>query len=158
MLLRSKIEWRGIKLHYIAHPEFSKNNLLVSKALDVARDLGNVPVLIHTGEWDRCHAAVFEGIIKENPDLQFVLAHGRPIDETISVMKSFPNAWTDTAFMCGENINRLKEEGLTKRVMFGSDTPINKLYFKELSTNEYLRKIVTEIKFIDPTILSHTIY
>ena len=158
LLLHSKIEWRGIKLHYISHPEFSKNNLLVDKALNIAKTLGNVPILIHTGEWESCHSAAFSDIIEKNPDLQFVLAHGRPIDETISVMKSFPNVWTDTAFMQVENLKMLKDADLVYRVMFGSDAPINKLYFADYSTAEYLEKIITETRSVDPAILLNTIY
>lgn len=157
-LLKSKIEWKGIKLHYVSHPHFSKNRKEVNSALSLARELGNVPVLIHTGGWPFCQAGIFESMIAENPDLKFVLAHGRPIDETIMLMKKYSNVWTDTAFMPIENIIKLKEENLSERVLFGSDAPINRIYFPNQTTSEYLKERIEEIKKIDPKILERTIY
>ena len=157
-LLISKIEWRGIKLHYISHPLWSKMPGLVDKALDIARNLGNVPVLLHTGGWENCHAGVFGPVIAANPDLKFVLAHGRPIDETINLMKNQTNVWTDTAFMPIENIIKLKEENLSERVLFGSDAPINRIYFPLQTTKEYLKEKIDEILRIDPSILERTIF
>lgn len=157
-LLKSTIEWRGIKLHYVSHPVWSKTPCIVHKALDIARNLGNVPVLLHTGDWESCHAAVFEGVIAANSDLKFVLAHGRPIDETISLMKNLKNAWADTSFMPVKDIKGLLLAGLRDKVLFGSDIPINKVYYSNLSTIEYLRSRIKAIKEIDPIILTHTIY
>ena len=157
-LLKSKIEWKGIKLHYISHPHFSKRKEWVNSAILIAYALGKVPVLFHTGEWDTCHAGIFEPLIAEYPDLKFVLAHGRPIDETIYLMKKYPNAWTDTAFMPVEHIKRLKKENLFDRVLFGSDAPINKIYYPNQFTSEYLKERIEEIKKINPKILERTIY
>ena len=157
-LLNSKIEWKGVKLHYISHPQFSKHKEWVNTAIVIAYSLGNVPVLFHTGEWDTCHAGIFESLIDSHPKLKFVLAHGRPIDETIYLMKKYPNAWTDTAFMSIENIKKLKQENLTDRVLFGSDAPINRIYVPELSTTDYLKTRIQAIKNIDPSILENSIY
>ena len=133
-LFKSKIEWYGIKLHYIAHPQFANSIFWETNYIQIAKRLGNVPVLLHTGEWDTCRAAVFQQIIVDNPDLTFALAHGRPIHETIFLMKQYPNMWTDTAFMPIEDIKKLKEECLTARTIFGSDAPINRIYYPDLST------------------------
>ncbi|MCH5347211.1 MAG: amidohydrolase family protein [Muribaculaceae bacterium] len=157
-LFNSKIEWYGIKLHYIAHPQFANSNFLETNYILIAKRLGNVPVLLHTGEWDTCRAAVFQQIIVDNPDLTFVLAHGRPIHETIFLMKRYPNVWTDTAFMPIEYVKKLKEEGLTARTMFGSDAPINRIYYPDLSTEEYLKARIAEVKGIAPEILSNCVY
>lgn len=157
-LLKSKIEWGGIKLHYISHPLWGKTPCLIEEALKVARNLGNVPVLLHTGEWENCHASVFGPVIAANPDLKFVLAHGRPIDETINLMKNQTNIWTDTAFMPIEDIMKLVSMGLTDRVLFGSDMPINMVYYSNLSTKNYLRRRIKEIGEIAPVILTNTIY
>lgn len=157
-VLRSKIEWRGIKLHFISHPAFYRNRNLVKYSLEIARMLGHLPVLLHTGKWESCHARVFESVIKENPDLTFVLAHGRPIDETLSLMKQYPNTWTDTAFMPIEDLKKLKEEGLTGRTMYGSDAPINKVYYPDLATEAYLKARIEEVKGIAPEILSNCVY
>lgn len=157
-LLNCKIEWRGIKLHYISHPLWSKTPRLVDKAIDVARFLGNVPVLLHTGDWDSCHAGVFEPVITANQDLKFVLAHGRPIDETINLMKTWTNVWTDTAFMPIEDIKKLVGADLTGKVLFGSDLPINKIYYPKISDKDYLNQKIAEIKHIEPKILFNGFY
>lgn len=157
-LLKSKIEWKGVKLHYISHPQFSNHKEWVNTAVVIAYSLGNVPILIHTGEWDTCHAGIFESLIDSFPNLKFVLAHGRPIDETIYLMKKYPNALTDTAFMPLDHIKRLKEENLTDRVLFGSDAPINRIYFPEHSTTDYLKERIKAIKEVDEKILYNSIY
>ena len=157
-LLKSKIDWQGIKLHYISNPSFGENSNLVNKALSIARLLGDVPVLLHTGDWENCHAGVFETIIEENPDLKFILAHGRPIEETIKVLKMYSNAYTDTAFMPLDNINVLKKNELSQKVLFGSDIPINRVYFPQYSTNEFLKIRLNEIEGIDSKILNNTIF
>lgn len=157
-LLKSKIEWRGIKLHYISHPRWSQHPCMVEEALEIARSLGNVPVLLHTGEWENCHAGVFKPLVTANSDLNFVLAHGRPVEETIHLMKAFSNVWTDTAFMPVEDIKRLKEVSLSERVMFGSDAPINKIYFPNMSTSDYLNRTIYKIRQVAPSILSKSLY
>ena len=157
-LLKSKIEWRGIKLHYVSHPLWSKTPCLVDKALGIARNLGGVPVLLHTGDWENCHAGVFEPLIAAKSDLNFVLAHGRPIDETIHLMKNHINVWTDTAFMPVEDINKLVCEGLAEKILFGSDIPITKIFFPKLSMTDYVKKNIEIISGINPKILSNTLY
>lgn len=157
-LLKSKIEWMGIKVHYVSHPQFADNNLLMNNALKIARDLGNVAVLIHTGMWDSCHAGAFEPLIAENQDLSFVLAHGNPIDETIDLMRTYPNVWTDTAFMPIESVIMLKNNNMTGRTMFGSDAPINRIYYPDLSTEKYLKTRIEEVRGIAPEILSNCVY
>lgn len=157
-LIKSKIEWCGIKLHYVSHPQLADSKFWRDSYVQIAKQLGNVPIMFHTGKWESCHAAAFQSIIVSNPDLTFVLAHGRPIYETIFLMKQYSNVWTDTAFMPIEEIRLLKEEGLTTRTMFGSDAPINRIYYPDLSTEEYLKARIKEVKNIAPEILSNCVY
>lgn len=157
-LLKSKIDWRGVKLHYVSHPHFSNNKKLVNSALSIARELGNVPILLHTGGWPNCYASVFETLICENQDLKFVLAHGRPIEETIEILERHSNVWTDTAFMPVEDIKKLKKANLSDRVLFGSDAQINQIYSPSQTTPEYLKERIEAIQRIDPSILERTIY
>lgn len=158
MLLKSKIPWRGIKLHWLAHKWFFTHQEVAHEAIFLARQLGGLPVLIHTGDWDCCRAKIFEPLISGNPDLKFVLAHGRPIDQTIDLMKRYHNVWTDTAFMPLHDIKLLREEGLVSRTMFGSDIPINGLFYKAVTTADYLKARINETKAIAPVILENTVY
>lgn len=144
-MLHSKIEWQGVKLHFEAHPEWSRNKRLLDKAINVARKL-SVPVLFHTGNDDSCHAGLFKSIIQTNGDLTFVLAHGRPIDETIDVLHSCPNVFADIAFMPISDIVKLVNSGLSERILFGSDAPINRVFYQDVSTEQYLTDIISAIR------------
>ena len=156
-MLKSKIKWKGIKMHWMAHKQWYYDKKIQNKALSIAREL-NVPILLHTGYDKECQAIVFKNICEQNPDLIFILAHGKPILDTIEILRLFPNVWTDTAFMPIEDIQLLKEEGLTDRTMFGSDAPINRIYYPDLSTEEYLKARIEEVKGVAPEILSNCVY
>lgn len=142
-MLHSKIKWQGIKLHFESHPEWSKNRTLLNKALDVAKLL-DVPVLLHTGNFEVSHAGRFKDVIQDHSEQTFILAHGRPIDEAIDVLLSCSNTYVDTAFMPMSDLQKLVEEGLTDRILFGTDAPINKVFFKEIDTSMYIRDTINQ--------------
>lgn len=144
-MVHSKIRWQGVKMHWKAHREWYYNRKLLHNALEVARRL-QVPVLLHTGEFDECHAGVFLDICKLYDDLTFVLAHGRPLNETRDVMKECPNVYVDTAFMPAGHVKELADAGYSKRILFGTDAPINLLYNKDVSTADYIRNNLAELQ------------
>ena len=144
-MLHSKVAWQGVKLHWEAHPEWGGNKKLLRKALDVARLLG-VPVLLHTGEKQVCRAGRFAEMIGENCDLTFVLAHGRPIDEAMDVLRQFGNVYVDTAFMPIADVTKLVDEKMAGRVLFGSDAPINEVFFPDISTESYVKHQITQLR------------
>ena len=137
--LLKKISWQGIKLHFEAHPQWNNNPHLVRKAISIARNL-NVPILLHTGERKTCNALRFLSLIKSNQDLTFILAHGRPINETLVCLQECPNCYVDTAFMPAEALSTLIENGFSDRVLFGTDAPINRLYFSSVTTEDFIIK------------------
>lgn len=141
--LLKKISWQGVKLHSEAHPQWNNNPHLVRKAISIARKL-NVPVLLHTGERKTCNAIRFLSLIKSNQDLIFILAHGRPVDETILCLQECPNCYVDTAFMPVENLSILIENGFADRVLFGSDAPINRTYFSTINTDIFIKQHLEE--------------
>ena len=59
-------------------------SLPIKPLINVARNL-NVPVLLHTGEFKECRAAVFEPLIKSNTDIDF----GQPEFRSLLVSDSF---------------------------------------------------------------------
>lgn len=161
-MLHSKIRWEGIKLHWRAHREWFYNRKLLLSALNVARRL-HVPVLLHTGDSKECHARVFLDICTSNKDLTFVLAHGWPIDETMEILSCCNNVYVDTAFMPIEDLVALVNNNFTRRILFGTDAPINLLFYKEMSTVQYIQYCLSNMqKTIAPEaykqILSNTIY
>ena len=144
-MLHSKIKWRGIKMHWEAHPEWAHNATLVKRALDVARKVGG-PILIHTGCDTTSHAGLFIDLIKQHNDLIFVLAHGRPVDETMEVLRQCPNTYVDTAFMPMINFHMFIDNGFSNRIIFGTDAPINHIFYKGLSTEDFIRNHIEQIK------------
>ena len=144
-MLHSKVRWQGVKMHWKAHREWYYNRKLLHNALEVARWL-QVPVLLHTGTFKECKSGVFMDICKQYDDLTFVLAHGRPLDEAKNVLKECPNVYVDTAFMPADEVKDLADAGYSKRILFGTDVPINLLYNKDVSTADYIRKNMVELQ------------
>lgn len=144
-MLHSKIRWQGVKMHWKAHREWYYNRNLLHNALEVARWL-EVPVLFHTGNFKECKASVFGDICKQYNDLKFVLAHGRPLDETMGIMDECPNVFVDTAFMPASQVKELADAGLSDRILFGTDAPINLIYYKDVSIANYIRNCLTELQ------------
>ena len=161
-MLRSRIRWQAIKMHWEAHHEWYYNPKLTNQALSIARKL-NIPILFHTGEFKECKASVFMNICKQNDDLIFVLAHGRPLKEAIEVLGKCPNTYVDTAFMPIEHIEELVREGYTDRILFGTDAPINQVFFPNQSTKDYIVQCHKELqtsltKELFERIISNIIY
>ena len=42
------------------------------------------------------------------------------------------------------DLQKLVEEGLTDRILFGTDAPINKVFFKEIDTADYIRDSIKQ--------------
>lgn len=55
-------------------------------------------------------------------------------------------------------LKKLVCQGLAKKVLFGSDIPINKVYFPNVSTGDYLNRTICDIKLLAPAILSYNLY
>lgn len=146
-MLHSKIRWQGVKMHWEAHREWYYNRKLLHNALEVARRM-QVPVLFHTGNFKECKAGVFMDVCKQYDDLKFVLAHGRPLNEVLSVFKECPNVYVDTAFMPKYDVKEIAEKGYSKRILFGTDVPINLLFYKEISTIDYIKNNMIELQNI----------
>jgi predicted TIM-barrel fold metal-dependent hydrolase len=144
-MLRSKVKWQGVKMHWFAHREWRGNRKLVVQAIDVARRL-NVPVLLQTGVDDFCSAKIFTPLCAENPDLTFILAHGRPLEQTIQLLSCCPNSFVDTAFMPIKDVVTLVNNNLNDRIFFGSDAPINNLFGNGLSTSDSIKQQIEEMR------------
>lgn len=160
-MLHSKVRWRGIKMHWGAHPEWAHNAKLVERGLGVAKQL-KVPVLLHTGNYENCHAGKFAEIIQNNNDLTFVLAHGRPIEEAIELINKCSNVFVDTAFMPMSDLRKILDIGLIDKVLFGTDAPINRVFYKDMDTVSYIKSQVDNVNSIvgydADCIFNHCVY
>lgn len=143
-MLHSKIRWQGVKMHWQAHREWFYRPKLVKQAMMVVQRL-NVPLLLHTGEFKECTPNVFENLIKNYPNVTFVLAHGRPLELTLPILQ-YNNVYVDTAFMPVENISKLVDMGYAKRTLWGTDAPINLIAHPEIATSEYIANVIRDTK------------
>lgn len=143
-MLHSKIRWQGIKMHWGAHREWFYNEKLVKDVLKLARSK-KLPILLHTGGAKECDAIVFKRICRDNEDITFILAHGRPIEQAIEVLKSCPNSYVDTAFMPQSSVVRLVEERLYDKIIFGTDVPVNAIYNNVETTSEYIKSCLKQL-------------
>lgn len=126
-MLHSKIKWEGVKMHWLAHPEWGKNEKLLNKGLKIVKQLG-VPLLLHSGNQACCQPYLYEPICRNMPCTKIIIAHGRPIDQTLDLLRNFENVMVDTAFMPVDDAKKIISEGFASRIFFGTDTPIQMMY------------------------------
>lgn len=144
--IKSGLPWRCLKIHPQLHPyEWELEGDNMKMLLKLARTK-KMPILIHTGEFDFCHAGLYSQLAKNNPDVLFILAHGRPIEETVNVIKECENVYTDTAFMPIDNIVKLCKSGLADRILWGTDYPIPKYFYRRKNMKSYYDSLVSSLK------------
>ncbi len=130
------IPYRGIKLHpYSNH----WTDAGLRRVLRIADDRG-LPVLAHTGGNDESDAGRWLRLLDRHR-FPVVLAHGRPLDETLRVLDAHECAYTDTAFMPLPDVRKLIEAGYSSRVLFGSDTPIDRCYRSGSPGRRYRKRV-----------------
>ena len=142
-MLFSSVQWEGIKIHPRAHSEWSEDKSLTTQVAELASSL-QVPMLIHTDEDCVANADTYKYLYETHPDQLFILAHGRPLNQVLRLLPKYKNIVVDTAFMDVENIQRIAEAGYVDRMVFGTDTPINRLFVKK-STHQYIKDCISEI-------------
>ena len=147
ILMDSGITWRCLKIHPQLHPDlWSKDNSPEMKWLiRISRTL-QCPILIHSGQMPGCDPSLFTNVFKKNWDRIFIIAHGRPLSETINIMKNCDNVWVDTAFMSTEDIVALCKERLVDRILWGTDYPIPKYFYPNCNMIDYYLNLVMELK------------
>ncbi len=144
--LDSGIPWRMLKIHPQLNPlawQCGGKNL--QKVVSLAKQM-HIPILIHTGESAGCYPSLFERTIRYNPSVTFILAHGRPIDETTTLLQHYPNVLTDTAFMPVEHIAELCQRGFSHKILWGTDIPIQKYYSRSENLIDYYQNRLRELK------------
>lgn len=137
--LESDIKWRMLKIHtFLNQTEWNPKGDLFAELLDISRDL-RLPLLIHTGNEVYCHATLYEQSIKSNPNLTFVLAHGRPIESALRIAATYDNAFVDSAFMPVEHMKMFVKSGLSEKLLWGTDMCIPKHFKRDLDLVSYYK-------------------
>ena len=143
----SDISWSCLKIHCgLDVEEWNNNRNEVLNSITSLASVLSVPLLIHTGESLGCYPSLFQDVIEKRPNVRFILAHGRPIDDSIVLLKKTPNTLVDTAFMPIEHIVKLCSEGLEDRVLWGTDYPIPRHYYPNADMGQYYMSLVEELR------------
>lgn len=115
------IPWRGLKLHN-EESDWLGNSEALWRVMAFARERG-LAVQFHTGG-NRSAAGCYRNVCRAFPEVKIDLAHGRPIDEAITIALECPNVFIDTSFMDeAVLLTCAKEPSLHGRILFGSDVP-----------------------------------
>jgi predicted TIM-barrel fold metal-dependent hydrolase len=120
------LPYQGLKIHPRANTWDLSNDKTVTLMHDVCTvaEERKVPVLIHTGYDPLDEANKFSAFFSAYPQTSFILAHGRPVEQTIALLGRHLNVCCDTAFMPTDDLRRIVAAGFASRVFFGSDFPI----------------------------------
>lgn len=154
LFLDSSVNWKCLKIHpQLDTQEWDVTGQCFQYVLQLARKRG-LPLLIHTGEHIGCYPETFDKIIDSNPDIRFILAHGRPIKQALALLRNKKNVYVDTAFMPIENIKSLVESGFEHRILWGTDYPIQKYFYQSISPAEYYQNRLLDFKDSLPCPLS----
>ena len=146
--LESDIQWRCVKVHPELHPDdWDPDGEQFAEVLDIVREL-DLPLLIHTGNKDCCLCSKYETLIASNPDVTFILAHGRPLNDAIRIASTYTNAYVDTAFMPVDEIRELVNHGLCLKILWGTDMCIPHHFFPNEDLKSYYQKKLANMKLI----------
>ena len=136
-------DFAGLKVHGLQgwNPEGKP----LRRIMAIAKDK-NLPVMLHTGEHDICRAGAYMNLCRDFPEVKIILAHGRPVGECIAVMGECHNVWADTAFMPVKDILTLRNAGLISRVLWGSDYPVMRYFYRTPARQYYRRRVKAVMK------------
>lgn len=138
--LESDIKWRMLKIHpFLNQTEWVPGGGMLEEVIDIAREL-RLPLLIHTGNEPCCHVGLFEPAVKENPDVTFILAHGRPLAQAIDMVSKYGNAFADLAFMSIDDMRQIVRAGLSHKLLWGTDMCIPQHFYPDEDMVEYYQR------------------
>jgi len=125
------LPYKGIKIHPYAQKwdfDDTQHVEILHSFFDYAAH-NKLPVLIHTGHSGVDSANRFERFMDEYRNTKCILAHCRPLDVTIELLKKYNNVYCDTAFTSSADIRQIVSFDLKDKIIFGSDFPITH-YFR----------------------------
>ena len=68
------------------------------------------------------------------------------ISETIEMLSQCSNVYADTSFIPIGDAVSLVQKGFAGQMLFGTDAPINLLFYKDMSTADYIRRCISNLK------------
>ena len=116
--------YEGFKIHPRAQNwslEDSRTSQLAEEVFSFAQKNEKM-ILIHCD--DDFPPRHFESFISKYPSVKVQLAHCRPKEDSLYMLKKYPNVVCDTAMTCGDVVEYLISAGFRDRLRFGTDFPI----------------------------------
>jgi uncharacterized protein len=142
------LPYKGIKLHPFAHSWDLNDKIhldILHKVFGYAEE-NKLPILIHTGNSGIDAADTFISFFPLYPETKIILAHCRPLENTISIIRVYPNVYGDTAFLPETDLRRIIKEGLSYKMMLGSDFPITNYYNRYSTEKERIMTLKEQYK------------
>lgn len=90
----------------------------------------SLPILIHTQETDFSKISYVEDIADKFKDVKFILGHMSLCSdgsEALAAVKKHANIYADTAWVKYGVVKQAFENGISEKIMFGTDSPIGGL-------------------------------
>ncbi|MCR5045797.1 MAG: amidohydrolase family protein [Treponema sp.] len=142
------LPYEGFKLHPRANVwdlSDKKTAALAEEVFSYAEKKDKM-ILIHCGPDPFELPTLFEDYIKRYPKVTVQLAHCRPLEDTLYMLKTYPNTVCDTAFVSAEDQKRLRDEGFTSRIRYGTDFPITYYFAKMPDHNPAEEELIEFLK------------
>lgn len=134
--------FKAIKIHFGAHPDWLLYQENIRKVCAFAAER-TIPVMFHTGI--ETPASLFSSYCKDFPQTTFILAHGNPINETMTILQECHNVYVDTAFFPFSSIEELCKNNFENKIIFGTDFPITNYFFKDNNSIIWYKQLVENI-------------
>ncbi len=112
----------SIKLHPGLNNFWLDEGLL--RPVFVFAEKEDLPIVIHTGVWDREKAGMISPLAQKFPRVKIVLYHMKPANEAIKVAVKYNNVYLETSSVDLKNIKKAVDECGADKVIFGSDFPV----------------------------------
>ncbi|NCA77511.1 MAG: hypothetical protein EOM90_14355 [Alphaproteobacteria bacterium] len=138
------LNYKMIKIHTYDRKDWHEMPHKIRGVIEVAVKK-NIPVMFHTGGWRGSNAIQFYKFCREYPEMTFILAHGRPISQAITILKGTKNTYVDSSFLPIESIKLLCSAGLSRKIIFGTDFPIMKTFWPKINLITWYKNHVIEL-------------
>lgn len=119
----------GIKVHPF-HSKIAFDSERVEAYIKLAQKY-HLPVVSHTADCEETSVRKVYEMAKKYPDVNFVMAHmglGTDNKEAVELLGKLPNLYGDTTWVPLETTLEVVEKYGSKKIMFGSDMPIDGLH------------------------------
>jgi len=131
----------GLKIHGFAE-HWEPSGKPIRRIFNIAKER-KIPILLHTGYLPAGpEAGKYENLIKQFPDVTVILAHGKPEDQTIYLLKTYHNVFVDTSYISTFGLRQIFDTLGDDKILFGTDFPLDKYYYPDQSSTERYKKLV----------------